>query len=59
MLVRDYIVLVLGVNGLVVRRHIDLIIGELVPAEVLKEIGISRAVEVDVGVVGIFGLGIG
>ncbi len=56
MLIGDYIVLVLGIEGLVVGRDVDLVVGELVAAEVFEEVGVEGAGEVDVGVGGIFGL---
>jgi hypothetical protein len=56
MLVRDYVVFVFGVERLVVRWDIDLVIWELVLAEVFEEVCVPETVEVHVGVVGVFGL---
>ncbi|KAE8450903.1 hypothetical protein EG329_005343 [Mollisiaceae sp. DMI_Dod_QoI] len=47
MLIWHYIVFVFWVDGLVVRRDVDLVIRQLVFAEVFKEVGVSGAVEVD------------
>lgn len=57
-MVWNYIILVLGVDGLVVRRDVDLIVGEFVLAEVLEEVCVSRPVEVNVCVIGVFRLGV-
>lgn len=46
MLVWDYIVFVFGIDGLVVRRHVDLVVGQLVFAEVFEKVRVSGAVEV-------------
>ena len=48
MLVGHYIIFVFWIDGLVVRRHVDLVVGKLVFAEVLEEVGVSGTVEVDV-----------
>lgn len=56
MLVWYYIVLVFGVQWLVVRRDVDLIVGEFVFTEVFEEICVSRPVEVHVSEVRVFGL---
>ena len=50
MLVRDYIVFVFGVDGLVVWRHVYFVVGELIFAEVFEEVRVAGSVEVDVGV---------
>lgn len=56
MLIGHYIVLIFRVDGLIVRRNVDLIIGELVFAEVFEEVRVPRSVEVNVGIGGVFGL---
>jgi hypothetical protein len=56
MLVWHHIILVFGVQRLVLRRDVDLVVGQLGGAEVFEEVDGARMVEVDVGVVGIFGL---
>lgn len=53
MLVRHNIVLVLGVDRLMVRGHVNVVRGQLVPAKLLQEICVARTMEVDLGVVGI------
>jgi hypothetical protein len=45
-----YIILVLRIDRLIVRRYVNLIVWQLVFAEVFKEICVSWAVEVDVGI---------
>lgn len=55
MLVRHYVVFVFGIERLVLRRHVDLVVGQFVLAEVFEEIGVAGAREVDVGVGGVFG----
>lgn len=54
MLVRHDVVLVLRVDGLVVRGHVDVVGGEAVLGEGLEEVGVARAVEVEGGEVGVF-----
>jgi len=54
MLVGNYIIFIFWIDRLVVRRHIDFVVGELVFAEVFEEVGVAGAVEVDVGVGGVF-----
>lgn len=54
MLVGDDVVLVLRVDGLVVRGHVDVVGGEAVLGEGLEEVGVARAVEVEGGEVGVF-----
>jgi hypothetical protein len=56
MLIRHYIVLVFRIERLVVRRDVDLVIWQLVFAEVLEEVCVPGSVEVHVSVVGVFGL---
>ena len=56
MLIRHYIVLIFWVQGLIVRRHVDLVIGKCVAAEVFEEIGMPGGCEVNVGVIGVFRL---
>jgi hypothetical protein len=55
-LIRDYIVLIFRIQRLVVGWHVDFIVGELVFAEVFEEVCIAATREMDVGVVGVFGL---
>jgi hypothetical protein len=57
MLIRNYIILVFWIDRLVVRRNVDLVIWELVFAEIFEEVGVKQVVEVYVSVVGVFGLG--
>lgn len=54
MLVGDDVVLILRVDGLVLGRDVDLIIGEAVLAEVLEEVGVALVVEVDIRDGGVF-----
>lgn len=56
-LVRHHVVLVLRVDGLVLGLDEDVVAREAVAAEVLEEVRVARAVEVDVGVGGVFVLG--
>lgn len=56
MLVGDNIVFIFWVQRLVLSRHKDLVIWQLVLAEILEEVGIPRAVEVYIRVVGVFRL---
>jgi hypothetical protein len=56
MLVRHYVVLIFGIQWLIVRRDVDLVIGQLVFAEVLEEISVPRPVEMHVSVVRVLGL---
>jgi len=51
MLIWYNIVFVFWVQWLILRRHIDLVVGKLVFAEVFEEICVSRTVEVDICVV--------
>lgn len=53
MLVRHHVVLVLGVDGLVVRGDVDVVRGQLVAAKLLQEICVAGTVEVDLGVMGV------
>lgn len=53
-LVGHDVVLVLRVDGLVVRGHVDVVGGEAVLGEGLEEVGVARAVEVEGGEVGVF-----
>lgn len=46
MLRRNDVVLILRIQWLVLRRHIDFVIRQFVLAEVLEEIRISSAIEV-------------
>lgn len=54
MLVGDDVVLVLRVDGLVLRGHVDLVVGEGVAAEVLEEVGVVRRAEVEMRELGVF-----
>ncbi len=56
MLIWYHVVLIFGIQGLIVRRDVDIVIWELVFAEVFEEVGVSGAVEVDICVAGVFGL---
>ena len=56
MLIRDYVVLIFGVDGLVMRWNVDLVIWELVLAEIFEQVCVSRAIEVDIGMVRVFRL---
>jgi hypothetical protein len=56
MLVRHYIVFIFWIDRLVVRRDVDLVVWELVFAEVFEEVRVTGPVEVDVGVGGVFRL---
>jgi hypothetical protein len=47
MLIRHDIVFVFRVNGLVDGRNVDLVIGELVLAEILEEVCVAGAVHVN------------
>ena len=53
-LVRHHVILVLGVDGLVLGFDVDLVVGKPVFAEVLEEVGVARAMHVDVGVGRVF-----
>lgn len=53
-LVGHDVVLVLRVDGLVVRRDVDVVGREAVPAEGLEEVGVPGPVEVEGGEVGVF-----
>lgn len=53
-LVRHDVVLVLGVDGLMVRRDVDVVRGQAVLAEGFEEVGVAGAVEVEGGEVGVF-----
>lgn len=54
MLIGHHVVLVLWIYGLQVRRHVNLVVWEAVLAEVVEEVGVAGAVEVDLGVAGVF-----
>jgi hypothetical protein len=45
-----YIILILRIDRLIVRRYVNLIVGQLVFAEVFKEICVSWTVEVNIGI---------
>jgi hypothetical protein len=55
-LVGDNIVFIFWIQRLVLGRHKDLVIWQLVLAEILEEVSIPRAVEVYIRVVGVFRL---
>ncbi|KAI0471121.1 hypothetical protein GGR56DRAFT_132383 [Xylariaceae sp. FL0804] len=49
-LVGNHVVLVLGVDGLVLRRHVDVVVGQPVAAEVLEQVRVARPLLVHVRV---------
>jgi hypothetical protein len=51
MLVWHHVIFVFRVDGLVVRRDIDLVVRQLIFAEIFEKICISSTVEVYVGVI--------
>jgi hypothetical protein len=53
-LIGHYVVLVFRVDGLQVRRHVDVVGGQLVLAKVLEQVGVARLLHVDVGEGGVF-----
>lgn len=55
-LVRDYIVLVVGVDGLVLTRDGDFFGGQFDAGEVVEHVGVVGCVEVQMGEVGVAGL---
>lgn len=57
MLVWYNIVFVFGVYGLVVLWDVDFVGFELGGTEIFEEVGVPGTVEVDVGMVHVFGLG--
>lgn len=50
MLIGNNIILIFWIQWLIVGRDIDVVVGELVAAEVLEEVGVAGGREVDVGV---------
>jgi hypothetical protein len=56
MLIGYYIVLIFRIQRLVMRRDVDLVIWQLVFAEVFKEVCVSRPIEVHVSMVRVFRL---
>lgn len=56
MLIWDYIIFILRVDRLVVGRNINLIIWKFVFAKVLEKIRISRAIEMNIGMVAVLRL---
>lgn len=56
MLVRDHVIFVLGIDRLVVRRDVDVVVRKLVATEVVKEVGEATRGKVDVRASGIFRL---
>lgn len=56
MLIWHYVILIFGIQWLIMRRDIDLVIRQLVFAEVLEEISVPRPVEVHVIMVRVLGL---
>lgn len=54
MLFRHDVVFVVGIQGLVLWRDVDFFGGEMGAGEVFEEVGVVAAVQVDVGVVGVF-----
>lgn len=57
MLIRYYIIFVLGIDWLIMRRNVNFIVWKFVFAEVFEEVRVSCSREVDVGVGRVFGLG--
>lgn len=57
MLIRHDVVLVLGVDGLVMCRNVDVVRGQFVAAKLLHEVCVTGTVEVDLGVMGVLVLG--
>lgn len=57
MLIRHYVVLILGVNRLVMWWHIDIVIWQFIFAKVFEEVCISSSIKVDIGVATVFRLG--
>lgn len=53
-LVRHDVVLVLRVDGLVLRGDIDVVSRQLVAAELLEQVCVAGAVEMDLGIVAVF-----
>jgi uncharacterized protein YlxW (UPF0749 family) len=53
-LIRNDIVLIFGVDRPVLRRDVNLIIGELVLAEVIEEICVAGAMHVHIGEARVF-----
>lgn len=51
MLIGHYIVLILWVDGLVLWWHVDLVVWQLVFAEILEKVCIARGVKVHVSVI--------
>lgn len=56
-LVGHHVILVLRVDGLMLRRDIDFVVREAVFAEVLEQVGIARSVHVHIGEGAVFVLG--
>lgn len=52
-LVGDDVVLVLGVDGLVLGGDVDVVGRQAVAAELLEQVGVARAVQMDLRVVGV------
>lgn len=49
MLVGDHVVLIFGIDGLVLRSNVDVVVGKLVATEVLEDVRVAAGAEVDVG----------
>lgn len=47
-LIRHDVILVFGIDGLMLRGHVDFIVGEPIAAEVLEEVGVVRGAQMDV-----------
>jgi hypothetical protein len=56
-LIRYHVILVFWVDGPVLRRDVNLVVGELVLAEVLEEIRVAGAMHVHIVEARVFGLG--
>jgi len=59
MLIRNHIILIFRIDGLILGSYIDLVVGKFVFTEILEEICISRTCEVYVGKIRVFRLEMG
>lgn len=57
MLIRDNVILVFWVDGPVLRRDVNLVVGELVLAEVLEDVRVAGAMHVHIVEARVFVLG--
>ncbi len=53
-LIGHYIILVFWVDGLVVRWHVDVVVGQLAAAEILEQVCVAGAMVVQVRVAAVF-----